>query len=36
MNYKNFTIRARDWDDGRFKVEVTDSPVGRMRDPVTV
>lgn len=31
MNYLDFSIRARDWKDGRFKVEVTDSPVDRMR-----
>ena len=36
MEYTNFTIRARDWDDGRFKVEVTNSPAGRMRQPVAV
>jgi hypothetical protein len=31
MNYLDFSIRARDWKDGKFKVEVTDSPVDRMR-----
>ena len=32
-DYTNVGIRMRDWDDGRFAVEVTESPVGRMRDP---
>ena len=36
MHYTNFTIRACDWDDGRFKIEVTNSPAGRMRKPVEV
>jgi hypothetical protein len=36
MNYKDFTIRARDWKDGKFKVEVTGSPVDRMREPEQV
>jgi hypothetical protein len=33
MNYIDFTIRARDWQDRQFKVEVTSSPVDRMREP---
>ena len=36
MDYTNFTIRARDWDNGHFKVEVTNSPAGRMRKPAEV
>ena len=36
MKYTNFTIRARDWNDGRFRVEVLNSPTGRMRTPVEV
>jgi hypothetical protein len=36
MNYTDFTIRARDWKDAHFKVEVTDSPVDRMRAPQEV
>ena len=36
MDYIDFTIRARDWRDGQFKVEVTGSPVDRMREPATV
>jgi len=31
--YTNLSIRLRDFDGQRFAVEVTDSPVGRMRDP---
>jgi len=31
MNYTDFTIRARDWQGSHFKVEVTQSPVDRMR-----
>lgn len=31
MNYTDFTIRARDWQGDRFKVEVTQSPMDRMR-----
>lgn len=33
MNYTDFVIRARDWQDGQFKVEVTSSPLDRMRAP---
>ena len=33
MKYADFTIRTRDWQDGQFKVEVTGSPMDRMRDP---
>jgi hypothetical protein len=33
MNYIDFTIRARDWQDRQFKVEVISSPVDRMREP---
>ena len=29
--YTNLSIRLRDFDGQRFAVEVTDSPVGRMR-----
>lgn len=36
MQYQDFTIRARDWENGEFKVEVTDSPVDRMRVPAVV
>ncbi len=36
MQYVDFTIRARDWQDGRFKVEVTQSPLDRMREPELV
>ena len=36
MNYEDFTIRARDWSDGKFKVEVTGSPVDRMGEPEEV
>jgi hypothetical protein len=36
MRYVDFTIRARDWQDGQFKVEVTQSPMDRMREPETV
>ncbi|MDW8071970.1 MAG: CHAT domain-containing protein [Anaerolineae bacterium] len=32
MRYVDFTIRARDWEDGHFKVEVTQSPLDRMRE----
>ena len=31
--YTNLSIRMRDFDGQRFAVEVTDSPVGRMREP---
>ena len=34
--YENVVIRLRDWRRGRFAVEVTDSPVGRMRAPAYV
>jgi len=33
MHYTDFTIRARDWQEGGFKVEVTQSPMDRMRQP---
>ncbi|MCG8469482.1 MAG: hypothetical protein MJB57_14960, partial [Gemmatimonadetes bacterium] len=33
MIYSNFTIRLRDWNRGRFLVEVVSSPVGRMAAP---
>jgi hypothetical protein len=36
MRYVDFTIRARDWQDGHFKVEVTQSPLDRMREPEQV
>ena len=36
MRYVDFSIRARDWQDGRFKVEVTQSPLDRMREPACV
>ena len=36
MNYRDFVIRARDWGDVGFKVEVTGSPVDRMRTPQAV
>jgi len=36
VHYRDFTIRARDWDNGEFKVEVTDSPADRMREPAVV
>jgi len=36
MNYTDFTIRARDWQDRQFKVEVTGSPVDRMRESEVV
>ena len=36
MRYVDFTIRARDWQDGQFKVEVTQSPLDRMREPECV
>jgi hypothetical protein len=36
MHYADFTIRAREWRDGRFKVEVTQSPMDRMREPDSV
>ncbi len=32
MDYTDFVIRARDWQDGQFKVEVTSSPIDRMRE----
>src|SRR6516225_8486084 len=31
--YTNLSIRMRDFDGQRFAVEVTHSPVGRMREP---
>ena len=31
MNYTDFTLRARDWQGDCFKVEVTQSPMDRMR-----
>lgn len=36
MRYVDFTVRARDWQDGHFKVEVTQSPLDRMREPEQV
>ena len=33
MQYADFTIRARDWNEGHFLVEVLDSPTGQMRTP---
>ncbi len=36
MDYTDFVIRARDWQDGQFKVEVTDSPADRTRQPEEV
>lgn len=36
MQYVDLAIRARDWQDGRFKVEVTGSPMDRMREPEVV
>jgi hypothetical protein len=33
MHYTDFTVRARDWQEGSFKVEVTQSPMDRMRQP---
>ncbi len=33
LDYTNFTVRLRDWNYGQFMVEVTHSPVGRMRAP---
>jgi hypothetical protein len=36
MQYVDLVIRARDWQDGHFKVEVTASPMDRMREPEVV
>ena len=36
MNYTDFVLRARDWDQGRFQVEVTASPVDRTSTPEQV
>jgi len=36
MDYKDFTLCARDWHDGRSRIEVTSSPVGRMSEPEDV
>jgi hypothetical protein len=36
MQYADLVIRARDWQDGHFKVEVTASPMDRMREPAVV
>ena len=36
MEFTDFVLRARDWVDGRFLVEVTASPVDRTRQPVSV
>jgi hypothetical protein len=36
MHYHDFALRAYDWQDTHFKVEVTGSPVDRMRQPERV
>jgi hypothetical protein len=36
MHYTDFTIRTRDWQEGSFKVEVTQSPMDRMRQAESI
>ena len=35
MEFAEFVLRARDWVDGHYKVEVTASPVDRTRQPLS-